>query len=576
MNGAKKLSLLAAAFMAAFAVCRSPARAGEPGSSSAVLLRFAPGPRGVGMGEAYTAVTADAYSAWWNPAGLASVEVPELAATHNASFQDVAHQYLSVAYPLRYGSTLDFNITRLSVAPFQGYDASGLKTEEVESSGMVFGAAYARTLYKDEIERPVLNVGAGLKYVTETLDSVSASAPALDLGAIYHIRPSRYWMKGVPAQEFRLGAALRNLGPGLKYDVESFPLPMSLSLGAAWISHPWGAHELTLAMDNVLSNDDAYVLALGAEYFMYQILSFRAGFRTGQETGSGVRLGVGFRLSFADLDYSMSPFGELGAMHRLGLAMRFGTPRAVQPLAGEVSRAKEAKLIAPKAKIEKLDLFAKDFLALAEKDLAARRYVSALENIKKAFNLEPGLRDGAWGKKEKRLAGLESGLKFGEIPERQRLFAGSGAQPDTAHEAMLAYVEGRDLKALLLAHAALGEDMRGNAVFEELLYVISDLSRIHVRRDEILPRRALINEKLKKTARAFYIQQFDTAARECEEIVLLDENSHLGWTRLGSAYHMLGDKDRARAAFAKALELRPDDRVTREFMRAQGWDEAGR
>jgi hypothetical protein len=162
MNGAKTPFLLAAAFSAVFMVCHLPASAGEPGSSSAVLLRFAPGPRGVGMGEACTAVTADAYSTWRNPAGLAVVEVPELAATHNASFQDVAHQYLAAAYPLRYGSTLGLNTTRLSVAPFQGYDAAGLKTTEVESSGMV--------------------------------------------------------------------------------------------LGAAWISHPWGAHELTLAMDHVLSN----------------------------------------------------------------------------------------------------------------------------------------------------------------------------------------------------------------------------------------------------------------------------------------------------------------------------------
>ncbi|HBE88250.1 MAG TPA: hypothetical protein DDW67_03825, partial [Elusimicrobia bacterium] len=244
--------------------------------------------------------------------------------------------------------------------------------------------------------------------------------------------------------------------------------------------------------------------------------------------------------------------------------------------AGDVSRVKDARLIAPKEKIDRLDLFAKDFLALAEKDLLARRYVSALGNIRKAFNLEPGLKDGAWGKKAKRLAGLEAGLKFGEIPERQRLFAAAGAQPDTAHEAILAYTDGYDLKALLLAHAALGEDMRGNPVFEELLYVISDLAKIHVRRDEILPRRALINEKLKKTARAFYIQQFDTAARECEEIVLLDERSHLGWTRLGSAYHMLGDKERAKNAFLKALELRPDDKITREFVRAQGWDAGGR
>ena len=44
------------------------------------------------------------------------------------------------------------------------------------------------------------------------------------------------------------------------------------------------------------------------------------------------------------------------------------------------------------------------------------------------------------------------------------------------------------------------------------------------------------------------------------------------WTRVGSAYHMLGDKERAKKAFLKALELRPDDEITRQFIRAQGWD----
>lgn len=563
---------LPAALACGFLAFPPAVRAGDAGSAAAAFLKFSPSPRGTGMGEAYTSVAEDAYGAWWNPAGLASVETPELAATYNASMQDVTSQYLSAAYPLRYGSTLGFSLTRLSVAPFQGYDAQGVKTGRVESSDLAVGGLYARTLLKDEIERPVLNVGAGLKLVSETLDSASANTAALDLGAVYYLRPANYWMSKAPAQEFRAGLAVRNIGPGLKFDKRSSPLPMAVTLGGSWHSHPGGSSSLILSLDQTLSADEKYFAALGAEYTAFQLLSFRAGFRTGQEIGSGLRVGVGFRLSFVDIDYSMSPYGELGAMHKVGMAMRLGAPAARQPLAGSTRRVQKAKLIAPKEKIEKLELFANDFLELARKDLAARRYVSAADNMKKAFNLEPALRDGEWGSRHKRLSAVIAGLRLADTPARERVLSKDTEQSNTGVEAINSYIENKDLKALLLAQASLGANIRGDAMFEELLYVISDLVKIQVRRDEILPRSALIKEKLRRAARGFYIQQFDLAAKECEEVSLLDEANPVAWTRLGSAYYMMGDKEKARAAYRKALELNPNDLVTREFMGRQGWE----
>ena len=558
----------AACAVLAFYPC---AFAGDAGSSAASFLKFSPSPRGAGMGEAYTSITEDAYSAWWNPAGLGSVESPELAATYNDSMEDVTTQYLSVAYPIRYGSTLGFNITRLSVPPFQGYDAQGTKSAKVESSDIAVGGAYGRVLLKDEIERPLLNVGAGLKVISEKLHRASANTAALDLGAVYYIRPANYWMSKAPAQEFRVAVAVRNIGPGLKFDRRSSPLPTSATLGGSWHSHPGGSASLILSLDQTYANDEKYYAAFGAEYVAFQLLSLRAGYRTGQAIGSGLRIGVGFRLSLMDIDYSMSPYGELGAMHKLGVSMRLGPPVAKQPLAGRTQRVEKAKLMARKEKIEKLDTFANDFLELARKDLAARRYVSADGNINKAFNLEPGLKDGDWGRRQKRLAAVIAGLKLADIPAREQLLSKDTEQSNTGAEAINAYVEGKDLKAFLLTHAALGANMRGDAMFEELLYIMSDLVKIHVRRDEILSREALIKEKLRKAAKGFYIRQFDTAAKECEEVSVLDEESPVAWTRLGSAYFMLGDREKARKAYQRALALNPGDQITMKFMEAQGW-----
>jgi len=569
-NARKLIVIPLAQFICAafFCVC---AQAGTPGTAGAAFLKFTPSPRATAMGESYVSLAEDAYAAYWNPAGLAAVEQPEFAATYNASFEDVTHQYVSFAYPLRYGSTLDVNITRLSVAPFQGYDAMGTKTKDIQSSDMAIGAAYGRTLMKDEIARPVLNVGLNLKSISETLDDVSANAFAADLGAVYYIRPAKYWMRAVPAQEFRVALTARNIGTGLKFDTVSSPLPMSATLGGSWLSHPYGNSSLILSLDNTVSNDDKFVVNLGAEYTAFQLLAFRAGYRTGQYMGSGLRFGVGFKLSFIDLDYSMSPFGDLGSMHKVGVSIKFGSSSAHAPLAGASRRVSKAKLIAKKETMENLQMFANDFIELAKKDLDKRQYVPAELNLTKAFNLQPELRAGEWGNKASRLSVLIKELRLKDTKGLEEVFAKDSEQANVAHESIMAYVNGNDLKSFLLAHAAWGANLGGDPVFEELLTVLGSLTRDRVRRDELLPRTALVKEKLRKAATAFYTQQFDLAVKECEEAVLLDETNSIAWTRLGSAYFMMGDKDKTKRAYKKALEINPGDSVVRQFMESQGW-----
>ncbi len=544
--------------------------AGAPGTAAASFLKFTPSPRATAMGESYASVTEDAYAAYWNPAGLASVEQTELAATYNASFEDVTHQYVSLAYPLRYGSTLDLNITRLTVAPFQGYDAVGRKTGKVQSSDMAIGAAYGCTLMMDEISRPVLNAGVNLKSISETLDKVSANAFAADLGVIYYLRPARYWMQKTRAQEFRIALTARNLGTGLKFDKITSPLPMSTTLGLSWFSHPYGSSTLILSMDNTIANDDKYSINMGAEYVAFQLLAFRAGFKTGQVIGSGARFGVGFKLSFVDLDYSMSPFGDLGVMHKVGMTIKFGATAARAPGAGH-PRVEKAMLITTKDKIEKLQNFADDYIELAKKDLEKRQYMAADANLNKAFSLEPDLKAGEWGGKDDRLASIITELRFKDTPGLEAIFTANNEQADVAHETIMAYINGTDLKAFLLAHAAWGANIRGDAVFEKLLNLMSRLTQDPVRRDEMLPKTALVKEKLRKAAKYFYIQQFNLAAKDCEEAVLLDEGNVMAWTRLGSAYFMMGDKEKAKAAYNRALKLKPDDRMIKQFMEVQGW-----
>lgn len=323
-KGSKRLAaLLAAAFLAGLRPCS----AGGPGSAGANFLKFAQGPRAVAMGESQVAAADDAYSAYWNPAGLAAMRYPELAMTHNKSFEGVDQQYLSLAYPLKAGSTLDLNLTRLAMSPFQGYDAQGVKTGEIKAGDYALGLAYGRTILRDERKQPLLNMGLNVKGIQENLDTASAKTFAADAGVIYYLRRDLGEGRN---HEWRLGFAVKNVGPGLKFDEETSELPRSYQLGVAWLGHPKG-DRLTFSLDQVLSRDEGYYMAAGAEYMVQRMIALRMGYRTGQDIGLGFRAGVGFKLKRMEVDYAYAGFGDLGQMHRVGVSVRLGGMVEVTP-----------------------------------------------------------------------------------------------------------------------------------------------------------------------------------------------------------------------------------------------------
>jgi len=162
-------------------------------------------------------------------------------------------------------------------------------------------------------------------------------------------------------------------------------------------------------------------------------------------------------------------------------------------------------------------------------------------------------------------------MEFGKRPEKLEILKQKNEQSELAFKTINAFINGENQKAYLLAHITYGTNVKGPVIYEELLNSICDILRLSVRKEEILPLKSWVNQKLKRMANYFYVRQFDMVIREGEEIILIDENNYLAWTRLGSAYFMLGDKDKAKKAYFKALEINPNDKVTEKFIEMQGW-----
>jgi Flp pilus assembly protein TadD len=139
-----------------------------------------------------------------------------------------------------------------------------------------------------------------------------------------------------------------------------------------------------------------------------------------------------------------------------------------------------------------------------------------------------------------------------------------------ARNAMFSYMEGDNLKALLLSQAAVGEDP-DNEMLRALMTTLSRVTGIEVDPEGVLPLRGLIQYELRRAELAFFDQRYGAAVQACRRALLLDPKNSTAWQRLGSAEYALGQEKEAKAAYQRALELEPNDFHLRVFMGEKGW-----
>lgn len=280
------------------------------GAETAAFLRLQPDARAAGMGEALVAAPQGLSAFTVNPAGLALKPARQAGFTHASLFEDTRLHQLSYAQPAGEDGAAGLSLRRLSHGGLEGRDAARSRTGSFAAADTALTVAYGRKA------APGLVAGAALSYVDSQLADTHGRGVAADLGAVWSREDG-----GVP---FSLGAAARNLGPGLKRDREREPLPATLAFGAA--ARP--VKEALVAADlRWRPNDSGSELSLGAEYEVIEAFRLRAGYslRPGDGPGGASGLGAGFGLSLSKLtlDYAFSPYGELGSAQRVTLSVRF-------------------------------------------------------------------------------------------------------------------------------------------------------------------------------------------------------------------------------------------------------------
>lgn len=162
---------------------------GQLRSYSNEFLSLGVGARGLGMGNVQVATVDDVTSAYWNPAGLNSVNNFQASLMHSEWFGGIGkYDYIGLATPLHYGErTVGLSIIRL------GIDDIPNTLQLVDPTGNVdydrlttFSAADYAVLLSYAQEWKKLRVGGNVKIVHRKVgDFANSWGFGLDLGAQY-------------------------------------------------------------------------------------------------------------------------------------------------------------------------------------------------------------------------------------------------------------------------------------------------------------------------------------------------------------------------------------------------------
>lgn len=302
------------------------------GTAIAQFLEIGVGGRGTAMGEAYTALTNDAGSAFWNPAGLVGSQKRNLYTAYTVWPADIAIG--SFALSIDFGNIGTFAI---SSAYLMTGDMEMTTVFQPEGTGENFsitnfslGLSYARLL----TDR--LSIGVTTKMVREKYLDYGYTTWALDMGTVY-----RTGFHGL-----NLGMSILHFGPEVKFsgryidysdpksvDVnkpksfETYSLPINFRIGVSMNLLDTPHNTIIAAADMIHPNNNLEQYNWGVEYCFNKMFFLRGGYRFNIDVG-GFTLGTGVELkAFGDrravVDYSFADLGILKSVHRFSVALSF-------------------------------------------------------------------------------------------------------------------------------------------------------------------------------------------------------------------------------------------------------------
>lgn len=271
---------------------------------------------------------------FYNPATMAGMEgMADIAVARTQFIADINYNAGAIAFSPRDGLygvfgvsvvAVDYGTFEETITGPSGYIDLGT----FSPTALAVGVGYARSL-SDRFA-----IGGNVKYAYQNLgtfaverdgdgDLVSGDynkgTAAFDFGVLYNT--------GFRSLNFAM--SVRNFSPELRYEQESFELPLTFRMGVAMdvldlTNMDPNVHSFQLALDAERPRDFAEHIRFGGEYVFMNTLALRAGYAVPTDTES-FNLGVGLQQDLAGFgfafNYAYTSYDVFDAVHRLGLQL---------------------------------------------------------------------------------------------------------------------------------------------------------------------------------------------------------------------------------------------------------------
>lgn len=300
------------------------------------------GGRPLGMGGAYAAIANDVTSGYYNPAGLAHIDYPQIALMHDERFGSlVNYDYAAVAIP--YGKDLSFGIsimrlgvdgipdTRSALVDYNGNKILDDPRDRLDYSKITEFSNQDWAFYLSFAKRYSENFyyGANIKIIQRELADNSATGIGFDVGAWYS-----------PFENFSLGANLQDITTTLiSWDTGRNELVSPTAKIGAGYSFEFIGGKITPVLDfdirfenrkfasNFHLGPVSFDMHAGLEYNFKNIVAVRGGYNDIKQ----FTIGAGIKLPKLNIDYSFAKFNmseedRLPDTHRISLILTLEEP----------------------------------------------------------------------------------------------------------------------------------------------------------------------------------------------------------------------------------------------------------
>ena len=303
------------------------------------------GGRALGMGGAFSAVANDVTAGYYNPAGLANLNYPQISLMHAEQFGNlVNYDYGSVAIP--YGTDMTFGIslvrlgvdgipdTREALVDPEGnvvYDIADPRNR-INPSLITEFSNQDWVAYLSFAKRQTENFywGANVKIIRRDIAEFSATGIGFDVGALY-----------TPIENLYFGANVQDVTTTLvawSTGRNELVTPTA-KVGAAYMWHVLGgiitpAVDFDVRFENRRSSaygnlgPVSFDTHAGLEYTFKNLFSIRGGYNDVKQ----FTVGAGIKLPKLNIDYSFARFSfaeidRLPDTHRISLILTLEEPR---------------------------------------------------------------------------------------------------------------------------------------------------------------------------------------------------------------------------------------------------------